>query len=280
MTQPLNTDAVPRCRHFPRAIVGGMPVDLCSEQSLTDTLVRTALEHRASSEGPAGLVFDVNGHGLALASMDPAYRRDVIAADIIHADGQPLVFASRLFCSQAIPERTATTDLIHAVGRAAQDSVLKLYFLGAKAEVIELAAARFRALYPRAQLVGYRDGYFAPDQLSAVAEAINASGADVVFVGIGKPREQAVCVALAPLLKARWLITAGGCFDFLAGNAPRAPGWMQAVGMEWLFRLSADPKRLLWRYVWTNLVASALLLLRTRRAVLPPAPADTKGLHT
>jgi N-acetylglucosaminyldiphosphoundecaprenol N-acetyl-beta-D-mannosaminyltransferase len=254
---------------FSRAVVGGVTVDLCGERDLTEAIGREAMADR-QAQRRARLVFDINGHGLALAAIDPVYRHHLQLADVVHTDGQPLVFTSRWLCAQPIPERTATTDLIHAVGRMAERTGVKVYFLGAKAEVIAKAAQQYLRLYPRAQVAGFRDGYFTDAELPEVAEAINRSGADVVFVGIGKPREQAVCVAMAPMLQVSWLITAGGCFDFLAGNAPRAPQWMQGLGLEWLYRLAAEPRRLFWRYLWTNVVSSILLVFRTRWKVSQP----------
>lgn len=252
--------ALPPGRCFDRVIVGGLPVDVCGEADLLHLLSQPV-----DPRSPGRVLVDVNGHGLALASVDSAYRAAVCAADVVHADGQPIVWVSRHFCSRAIPERTATTDLVHGVGRVPASAGLKVYFLGAKSEVVARAAARFSELYPQARLVGWRDGYFGDADLPAVAQAVRASGANVIFLGLGKPREQLVAHRLAPLLPASWIITCGGCLDFLAGNAPRAPEWMQRVGLEWAYRLLDDPKRLAWRYLWTNVVASALLLLRTRR---------------
>lgn len=254
-------------QYFTKVIVGGLPVDVCDEAGLTALIVSKSLSDRAT-ERKARLVFDVNGHGLALASIDAAYKKDLCLAEVVHADGQPIVWASKLLCAETILERTATTDLIHAIGRAAQSTGLKVFFLGAKHEVITRAARRFHELYPSAQLVGHRDGYFSDAELPKVAKIINASGADIVFVGLGKPREQAICRSLSKTLQVSWLITAGGCFDFLAGDAPRAPQLMQKMGLEWLYRLWADPRRLLWRYTWTNCVSLALILFKTKRKVV------------
>lgn len=245
---------------FDRVMVGGLPVDVCSEADIVQ------LVSRPLPEGQRGRVMvDVNGHGLALASVDQSYRDAVLAADVIHADGQPIVWASRLLCTRTIPERTATTDLVHAVGRAAQLGGPKVYFLGSKQEAVSKAAQRFCALYGATSLAGFRDGYFKESELAQVADGVRRSGATVVFLGLGKPREQLFALKLADLLPGCWIITCGGCLDFLAGDAPRAPDWMQRFGLEWAYRLMDDPKRLAWRYLWTNVVATALLLSRTRR---------------
>lgn len=252
-------------RYFDRAVVGAMHVDLCSEQDLVELMLDTV---REGSTGQCGVMVDVNGHGLALAVVDKNYRDSLVAADVVHADGEPIVWASRMLCAASIPERTGTTDLVHAVGRASSPDTLRVYFLGAKAPVVARAAERFVGLYPQADLVGFRDGYFSDSELDAIAAQVNASGANIVFLGLGKPREQRVALDLAPRLHARWIITCGGCLDFLAGDAPRAPQWMQRFGLEWLYRMANDPKRLAWRYLWTNVTASLLLVLRTKRRLI------------
>lgn len=253
--------------YFRRAVIGGIPTDLCSEQSLTNLIVEKSIQDRTSGRH-ARLVFDINGHGLALAAFDSAYAKSLLSAEVVHADGQPIVWASRVACAESIPERTATTDLIHAVGRASESKGLRVFFLGAKPEVIDRASKKFLHLYPTAQLAGHLDGYFAESDLDAIVEKINRSNTDVVFVGLGKPREQVLCSALRSRLEVSWLITAGGCFDFLAGDAPRAPAVMQKLSLEWLYRLSMDPRRLAWRYLWTNTVALMLMTFRTRRRVI------------
>ncbi|WP_018985178.1 WecB/TagA/CpsF family glycosyltransferase [Methylophilus methylotrophus] len=251
---------------FPRVIVGGIEVDVCSEIELTKLICDQAIIDR-SGDKHCRLVFDANGHGIALAAFDQSYREALQQAEIIHADGQALIWASQIFCDQKITERSATTDLIHSVGRGASDSEIKIFFLGAKPAVISSAADRFRSLYPKAKLVGFRDGYFTGDQVSEVISQINATQADILFIGLGKPREQLFSQQIKNQLQVSWVITAGGCFDFLAGNAPRAPGWMQSLGLEWLYRLLQDPKRLFWRYLWTNTVAIFLLIFKSGNKV-------------
>lgn len=247
---------------FPRVVVGGIDIDVCSESELTKLICNQSIRDRNDNR-LCRLVFDANGHGIALAAVDHTYKEALQQADIVHADGQALIWASKLFCDQKITERTATTDLIHSVGRVANDSDVKIFFLGAKPEVISSAADRFRFLYPKAKLIGFRDGYFAQDQVSEVVSQINASQADILFIGLGKPREQLFSQQIKNQLQVSWVITAGGCFDFLAGNAPRAPGWMQGMGLEWMYRLLQDPKRLFWRYLWTNTVAIFLLIFKS-----------------
>jgi N-acetylglucosaminyldiphosphoundecaprenol N-acetyl-beta-D-mannosaminyltransferase len=254
-------------RYFARTVVGGIAVDVCTESELVSTLVEGC--SREHTEKPAKLVFDLNGQGLALCAFNSHYRRDLLQADIVHADGQPIVAISKYVCGVPIPERTATTDLIHALGKKSAAVGLRLYFLGASPETIVHAAARFRALYPDAHLVGFRDGYFEDNMLNSVVNDINACRPDIVFVGMGKPVEQRLAVKIQEQLNAAWIITAGGCFDFLANTRKRAPKWMQAYGFEWLYRLAQEPQRLFWRYAWTNAVSLSMLIFFTKRDAIP-----------
>ena len=129
-------------------------------------------------------------------------------------------------------------------------------------------------MYPGLRIVGRRNGYFSRDQEAAICAEINASGADVVWVGLGVPLEHAFCVRNKHRLTAGWVVTAGGCFNYVTGAYARAPGWMQRLGLEWLHRLWHEPRRLFWRYAITNPHALFLLLTRTAAAKTGPIVAD------
>ncbi|GLS19930.1 UDP-N-acetyl-D-mannosamine transferase [Labrys miyagiensis] len=243
-------------------LVGGVATARLSREDMANLMLRDCLAARSGASTPK-LVFDVNGHALALAFWNRDFRRDLAAGDLVHADGQAIVAASRFLTSAPIPERSATTDFFHDAAALASRAGLRFFLLGATEEVNALCEARMRALYPDLQIVGRRNGYFAQGEEAAICEAINASGADIVWIGLGKPNEQAFCVRNRGRLKAGWLVTCGGCFNYVAGNYPRAPRWMQSAGLEWLHRLLTNPRKLFWRYVTTNPVAIYLLLTQT-----------------
>jgi len=240
--------------------VGGVPTARASRSDLMDLL----LCERDELGGPgAKLLFDINGHGLALSWFDKKYRQDLHAADVIHADGQPLVMASRLFGKHPLPERSATTDLFHDVAEAAQRAGKKFFLLGGTQQVVEECARRMQKLYPSLVIAGVRNGYFSEAQEKEGAEEINRSGADIVWVGLGKPKEQGFCVRNRENMSSNWLVTCGGCFNYVTGDYPRAPEWMQKTGLEWVHRLVTQPKKLFWRYMTTTPVAFYLLFART-----------------
>jgi exopolysaccharide biosynthesis WecB/TagA/CpsF family protein len=206
---------------------------------------------RAGVAPQAISVLDINGQAVSMFAGDPEFAAALEAGDIIHADGQFIIWLSRLFAPQAVPERTATTDLIHAAAAAAAEAGLSFYLLGATEEVNAAAAARLAELYPGLQIVGRRNGFFAPEEEDAVIKAINKSGADILWVGLGKPKEQLFAMRRKADLACGWLVTCGGCFNFLTGAYSRAPVWMQKAGFEWLHRAATGPSYLLGRYAIT-----------------------------
>lgn len=245
--------------------VGGIKTARLSRQGLVQAI---ASEIRTRADrAPPKLLFDANGHALAMAIMNRSYLEDMKRADIIHADGEPLVIASRLLTRSPIPERSATTDLFHDVARTAHADGVKFYLLGGSEEVNRECAIKMQQLYPSLEIVGRRDGYFSVGDEATVCDEINASGANVVWVGLGKPKEQAFCVRNRDRLNAAWLVTCGGCFNYVTGAYARAPEWMQKAGLEWVHRLITEPRKLGWRYLTTTPVALFLLFSRTSSKV-------------
>jgi len=245
--------------HVNAVLVGGVRTSTLSRQGLTQMVLRNE-----EASGPPRLLFDINGQGLAMALWNSDYRNVLHQADIIHSDGQPLVMASWLFTSSPIAERSATTDLFHDIARAAAGTNGSFYLLGGTEEVNRQCAEEMGRRYPGLTIAGRYHGYFAAEEEERLCEAINRSGAAIIWVGLGKPREQQFCARHRHRLTARWLITCGGCFNFVAGSYRRAPEWMQSAGVEWLHRMLTRPRQLALRYLTTSPVAAYLLLTRTR----------------
>ena len=157
-----------------------------------------------------------------------------------------LVFASHLFCDRALPERICTTDFFHDVAIAGQHQRGAHIPAGRDRTVIDEAARHVRSLYPALDIVGHASGYMRrKDEESSVVDAINATRPDILWVGLGAPLEQEFAVRNRHRLRGVGLIkTAGGLFDVLSGQKPRAPGWMRHAGMEWAYRWYLEPRRL------------------------------------
>jgi N-acetylglucosaminyldiphosphoundecaprenol N-acetyl-beta-D-mannosaminyltransferase len=242
-------------------MVGGIKTARMGRGSLAQQMLADCLDARTADANPK-LVFASNGHAIALAAQDEKFRDVFSQADIIHADGQAVVFASCLTKSP-IPERSATTDFIHDAAALAAKHGLRFFLLGATEEANAKAAEVLTASYPGLLIVGRRHGYFARADEDEICDEINLTKPDVIWVGLSVPLEYEFAVRNKARLKAGWLVTCGGCFNFVTGAYKRAPAWMQQAGLEWLFRLAREPKRLFWRYAVTNPLAIFLLLTRT-----------------
>ena len=252
-------------RVYDRVKVGGLRTACISRRQLGGLMVGDCLAARGGKRTPK-LVFAANGHSVALAALNPQFRRQLEQADLIHADGAPIVFASRLLTRTPVPERSATTDFMFDAAHAAEQHGLKFFLLGSTEEINARCAENLRESHPGAAIAGRRNGYFSRDEEAAICEEINRSGADILWVGLGVPLEYEFCLRNKDRLKVGWIVTCGGCFNFAAGDYVRAPQWMQKAGLEWLHRLWCEPKRLFWRYLVTNPIAVAMLLLNTASA--------------
>jgi len=248
---------------YGEVMVGGITTACVSRDGLMQMMLLDCLDARANPGTHPKLVFATNGHAIAMAAQDEAFRFTFNQADIIHADGQAAVFASRLLTKTPIPERSATTDMIHDAAHVAVQHGLRFYLLGATEEANALAAQKLTEMYPGIQIVGRHHGYFSEIDEDELCDEINLSLPDVIWVGLSVPREYEFAVRNKTRLKAGWLVTCGGCFNFVTGAYKRAPQWMQTLGLEWLFRLAREPRRLFWRYAVTNPIAIFLLLTRT-----------------
>lgn len=201
--------------------------------------------------GRRGYVCTVNVAILMMMRSDASLRAFVDRASLIVADGQPLLWASQLQ-GDPLPERVTGIDLIDELCALAAKEGFGVYFLGAKRAVIETAADRLAARHPGLQVCGVADGYFDPDEGSSRARAIAESGARILVVGMGVPRQEQFIENHWDELGVELAIPVGGSFDVIAGATRRAPVWLQRIGMEWFFRLMQEPRRLWKRYLVTN----------------------------
>lgn len=232
--------------------IGGVPVSTLSLQALIEKMLREAPLRRTAGQRP-WLVFDCNGHGLSLNATDSAFAKDLAQADLIHADGQVIVAASRkLWPKTPIADRSSTTDMFIDSLKPAAAAGVRYYLLGGTEQVNADCAERITRETPGLELAGRRNGFWKPEEEAAVIDAINAAAPDVLWVGTGKPREQAFCVRNRDRIKAGWIVTCGGLFNYITGDYPRAPQWMQNAGLEWLHRMATNPRHLAWRYLTTN----------------------------
>jgi exopolysaccharide biosynthesis WecB/TagA/CpsF family protein len=243
----------------PTVRVGGMPISVLDRLAAADLMVRAAMSRK---RGGRPLYFtSVNGEAIARASRDPDLAALFQAADQILADGQPLVIASRFLCRMPLPERVATTDLVHDVARLAEQTGASFYLFGSEDEENERAVVALRRAYPDLRIVGRCHGFLKGGDLLGKLREINELAPDIVWLGLGVPFEQKFVLDHSHLLPNVGVIkTSGGLFNHISGKNPRAPLWMQRAGFEWLWRVAMEPRRLFWRYLTTNPLAVYALL--------------------
>ena len=202
------------------------------------------------NEGRRGWLCTVNVAILMMMRSNPALQHFVDRAAIVVADGQPLVWCAPLL-DQPLPERVTGVDLIELLCATAEQENHTIYLLGGTDDIIRLSAQRLQQRYPKLTLC-FADGYFTEAQAPQRAAAIKASGAAILLVGMGVPRQEQFIENQWNKLGVSIAIPVGGSFDVIAGIKLRAPLWVQKIGMEWSWRLAQDPRRLFKRYMITN----------------------------
>jgi len=246
-----------------RISLGGLRLAVLDIEQTANFMIDMVLPERRI--GRPLYMTSANGEVLARCSTEPMTGRLFRAADLINADGQPLVTVSRLKSATPLPERVATTDLFHVVARKAAAAGLTFYMFGADEAENAAATANVQKMYPDLKIVGRSHGYLKGDALRAKVDEINQLAPDYLWVALGVPYEQAFVEEFAPRLSRVGVIkTSGGLFNFLSGSRPRAPVWMQTVGLEWAWRIWIEPRRLFWRYLTTNPRALYLLFNKSR----------------
>lgn len=236
---------------FPHILLGGLPIAVLDRQSAAFLMISAAWKRRPDNR--PYYFTSANGEVIARAHADVGIASLFQGADQIFADGQPLVFASRWLCRVKLPERVATTDLFHDVARLAEFVGVTFYLLGSAEAESDKAVAAIQARYPNLRIIGHCHGYLAGDALEAKLDEINALAPDILWLGLGVPREQIFVRDFASRLTNVGVVkTSGGLFDHLAGKTRRAPLWAQRAGFEWFWRMVKEPRRLFWRYMTTN----------------------------
>ena len=247
---------------IPRITLGGLRLAALDIEQTANFMIEMAFQHRRI--GRPLYLTSANGEVLARCSTEPMTERLFRSADLINADGQPLVTVSRLKSKTPLPERVATTDLFNVVARKAAAKGLTFYMFGANEDENICAVENVRKRHPTLKIVGHCHGYLRGDALRAKIDEINALAPDYLWVALGVPYEQAFVEEFSPRLSNVGVIkTSGGLFNFLSGSRARAPRWMQDIGLEWAWRIWLEPRRLFWRYFTTNPRALFLLFNRS-----------------
>ena len=204
----------------------------------------------------------LNAGKCVLMEDEPDLRSIVAACDLVNADGQGVVWGARLHGIR-VPERVAGIDLMERLLEIASAEGWPVYFLGAKEDVLADFESEVRRRLPTIVVAGRRHGYFRPEDESAIADSIRASGARLLFVAMSSPLKERFLARQMPHLGPVLAMGVGGSFDVWAGRTKRAPRVLQRAGLEWLYRFLQEPRRMWKRYLLGN--ARFVWLVVTRR---------------
>jgi N-acetylglucosaminyldiphosphoundecaprenol N-acetyl-beta-D-mannosaminyltransferase len=236
----------------PRREILGIPVDPLTMAGAVGACVRAVT---GGGYLPVGML---NAAKIVAMRGDGRLARAVAGCGMVLADGQSVVWASRLL-GAPLPERVAGIDLFTELLAEADRRSFRVYFLGARAGVLDRMLAEVRRRHPRLAVAGARDGYFTAGQEPQIAGQIRASGAQLLFLGMTSPKKELFISRWGPATGANVVHGVGGSFDVLAGVTQRAPRWCQDAGLEWLYRARQEPRRLGRRYAATNTAFLALV---------------------
>jgi len=203
-----------------------------------------------------------NVNNVVEAQKNPLFKRIQNEADLSVCDGMPLVWLARLK-GLKLKERVYGLALMQQILREGEKKGYRNYFYGSTEGVLKAMVLKIRSQYPKLEICGFYSPAFRPlteTEKESIAKDINDSGADIVWVGLGCPKQEIWMHEFKDRLSFPVLIGVGAAFDFLAGTKKQAPAFIQKSGFEWLFRLCCEPKRLWRRYLINNSIFLILLL--------------------
>lgn len=252
----------PTASHYggSRVKVGNLWLDPLTEHEAVD-IVRAAW-----AKWRGGSIFTVNVDIMRATARQPALADLVAAGSLVVADGMPLVWAARA-SGNALPERVPGSSLIFSLSEAAAQDGRSVFVLGGAEGVPDSAAKALNSRWPDLRIVGVNSPPFGFDQtdegLGRTLATVAAASPDLVFVGLGFPRQERLVEQLRQVLPHTWFLACGGAIPIAAGVLPRASPLMQRIGMEWAHRLLLEPRRLARRYLRDDLPFAAALLARS-----------------
>jgi N-acetylglucosaminyldiphosphoundecaprenol N-acetyl-beta-D-mannosaminyltransferase len=223
----------------------GIPVETFTKVQLTARVLELLRDQKR------GWISYLNVHTIDIANQLPWYKQFISDALVRYCDGEGVRFGAYLE-GKYIPERITLSDYIYDLADTAVRHKLSIFLLGGTPAVVELAAKRLKELYPDIRLTGYHHGYFSKQENTAVLEKINANRTDILFLGMGVPKQEEWTKENFDTLNAKIVWMGGGFLDTLSGKLKQCPQWLSNIGFMWLFRLAQEPGRLWKRYLIGN----------------------------
>lgn len=256
--------------HAEKKNVVGILVDVIDYDGAIDYVIRAARERRGASISALAV------HGVMTGALDKEHQHRLNNLDVVLPDGQPVRWALNLLYRAPLRDRCYGPNLtLYLCERAAKEG-LPVFFYGATPSILDAMRKHLRQRFPQLVIAGMEPSKFrrlTPQEKLELAERIKDSGATMVFVGLGCPRQEVFVYEFRDLLPMPALAV-GAAFPFIAGEVRQAPRWIQDLGMEWFFRLCIEPRRLWRRYVYLNPAYVTLLTLQ----LLGLRSFDTRGV--
>jgi N-acetylglucosaminyldiphosphoundecaprenol N-acetyl-beta-D-mannosaminyltransferase len=252
----------------------GVTVDAVTPGEATDRVILAAMACEPLAVSALAV------HGVMTGALDPEHRGRLNALDLVVPDGQPVRWALNWLHGTHLAERVYGPQLMLDTCAGAAARGLPVFLYGSTTAVLERLQPALEARFPGLCVAGVRSSAFElldVDAQAEVAAAIKASGARIVYVGLGCPRQETFCWAMRDQIGMP-LLAVGAAFDFHAGLAEEAPEWMQRRGLQWLHRLARDPQRLWRRYLLLNPLYVVMVLAQRMRARAPATLAGSTPL--
>jgi N-acetylglucosaminyldiphosphoundecaprenol N-acetyl-beta-D-mannosaminyltransferase len=253
------TPAIAGSRRLPTILLHGVRFHAIDEQKCIEHILYEI------EAGRGGFVVTPNVDHLARAGQDVSFAALIAEANLVVADGMPLVWASRLQ-GTPLPQRVAGSDLISSLSAAAAGQGKSIFLLGGDSGTADAAAAVLRDRYPQLKIAGKlcpAVGFEKDEaEIQRITSELQAAKPDIIFVALGSPKQERLIDRMRGTLPATWWLGVGVSFSFLCGNVRRAPVWMRNCGLEWTHRLIQEPKRLFKRYIIVGVPFAGWLLGR------------------
>ena len=215
----------------------------CTFDRVDLTQAIAQVEHAIADRKTLTQSVGVNLDQLLKMQREPDFAKIILSCDQITADGQPIVWLSRLF-QDPLPARVPSVDIMDALLPIAAKKGYKIFMLGAKEESVQAAANNIEKDHPGIRIVGRQNGYFGVEDEADIAKRINDSDADILLIAISSPKKEEFVERNRSELQVPFVMGVGGAFDIRAGLTTRAPIWMRKTGVEWVWRFAQEPKRM------------------------------------
>ncbi len=223
----------------------GCPIDsLDMEQTIAR--VEQIIKDRKPSQHVA-----INVAKIVKMQNDSLLKEIILSCDLISPDGIPIVWASRVL-GNPLPGRVNGTDLFEKLVALSAKKGYRPFFFGARELVVKKVVEKFKSMYPNLNVAGFRNGYYSEGEEQGIADMICEGKVDILFVGFSTPMKEKFLRRWLQVMEVPFCMGVGGSFDVIAGESKRAPLWMQNGGLEWLYRIYQEPRRMWKRYAKTN----------------------------